>query len=121
MRWWRKNKSLVVRLALFALVTQYALQFGHIQQQDIYGAVHPTTAVAGGVVPANDSKPIPSDTKDYCAICAAIVLLSISQVAVAPRLPAQLIAHAIVHVDRPAILFRVQGRSPFQSRAPPAA
>ena len=119
MRWFRANKTLCSRLALFALAVQFVLAFGHIHRDDIYGSARPTAAMAA--VP-DGSQPLPAKhSDDYCAICATVSLLGNSFVATAPTLPLPSASYAIEQFDRVAIIFIAPRRAAFQSRAPPAA
>jgi len=70
----------MARLALFALLLQLALSFGHVHplSADAAARVAPAAAIAdpGG------ANPDPDDS--YCASCAILALLSGGQVASAP-------------------------------------
>ena len=48
MRWFRANRILGSRLALFALAVQFVLAFGHIHHDDIYGSARPAGCGDGG-------------------------------------------------------------------------
>jgi hypothetical protein len=124
MRWFRANRILGSRLALFALAVQFVVAFGHIHRDDIYGSVRPAAAIAAAV--PDGSQPLPANhpTKhgdDYCAICAAVSLLGNSFVAAAPTLPLPSVSHAIEQFDGVAAIFIAPRRAAFQSRAPPTA
>jgi len=126
MRWFRANRRLGGRLALFALAVQLVLSFGHIHREDIFGrAIGWNTAVA--TQPAADqSRTAPTDrgtnhTDDYCAICAAASLLGNSFVAVAPQLAVPFVSRTIEHLDRVTAVVTAPRRTAFQSRAPPLA
>jgi len=126
MRWFRANRILGGRLALFALAVQIVLSFGHIHREDIYGAAIGSASPAASVAlpAADDSQPLPADrtshhANDYCAICATIHLLSAAFVAEAPPLALPFVSYAIDRFDRVAVVFIAPRRAPFQSRAPP--
>src|ERR1700733_2600286 len=124
MRWFRANRILGSRLALFALAVQFVLAFGHIHHDDIYGFARPAAAIAAAV--PDGSQPLPANhpgkhSDDYCAVCATMSLLGNSFVAAAPTLPLPLASHAIEQLDRAAAIFVAPPRAAFQSRAPPAA
>jgi len=127
MRWFRANRSFGGGLALFALVVQLILSFGHIHREDIFGAAHAASGAASIAVPATDSsQSVPHQrhskhADDYCAICATIHLLGSSFAAAAPQLVPSFASHAIEHVVEVAAVFISPQRTPFQSRAPPAA
>jgi hypothetical protein len=124
MRWFRANRILGSRLALFALAVQFIVAFGHIHRDDIYGFTRAAAAIA---VPVPDGgQPLQGDHPakhggDYCAICAAVSLLGNSFSAAAPSLPLPAVSHAIETFDRVAAIFIAPRRTAFQSRAPPAA
>ena len=124
MRWFRANRILGGRLALFALAVQFVVAFGHIHRDDIYGFARATAAVAAPV--PDGGQPLPNDHPakhggDYCAICATVSLLGNSFAAAAPSLPLPSASHAIEQLDRAAAIFIAPRRAAFQSRAPPAA
>ena len=124
MRWFRANRILGSRLALFALAVQFVLAFGHVHHDDIYGFARPAAAIAAAV--SGDSQPLPANhpgkhSDDYCAVCATMSLLGNSFVAAAPALPLPAVSHAIEQLDRVAAIFIAPRRAAFQSRAPPAA
>ena len=131
MRWFRTNAKFGGRLALFALALQFVLSFGHIHAEDIYGpngAPPRASAAAPGVVTAGLrlEKPLPANPSskhhdDFCDICATIALLNNSFTAAPPQLPLPLFSHVVEHVDSVAAVFIAPRRTPFQSRAPPAA
>ena len=124
MRWFRANRILGSRLALFALAVQFVLAFGHVHHDDIYGFARPAAAIAAAV--PDGSQPLPANhpgkhSDDYCAVCATMSLLGNSFVAAAPALPLPAVSHAIEQLDRVAAIFIAPRRAAFQSRAPPAA
>jgi hypothetical protein len=124
MRWFRANRILGSRLALFALAVQFIVAFGHIHRDDIYGPARPAAAIAAAV--SDGGQPLPANHPakhgdDYCAICATVSLLGNSFAAAAPSLPLPAAAHAIERFDRVAIIFIAPRRAAFQSRAPPTA
>lgn len=122
MRWFRANKRLGGRVALFALALQLVLSFGHIHREDIYGSDRLSAAAA---MPAADrSQPADHSSKhgdDYCAICAVMSLLSGAYAAAPPQLAVPLASQVVAHSGRVAIAILAPPRAPFQSRAPPAA
>ena len=124
MRWFRANKTFCGRLALFALVVQFVLAFGHIHREDIYGSARPAAAIAAAL--PDGGQPLPANqpakhSDDYCAICATVSLLGNSFVAAPPTLPVPSASHAVEQVDRVAVIFIASRRAAFQSRAPPLA
>ena len=124
MRWFRANRTLGGRLALFALAVQFVVAFGHIHRDDIYGSARVAAAIAAPV--SDGSQPLPGNHPikhgdDYCAICAAVSLLGNSFAAAAPSLPLPAASQAIERFDRVSAIFIAPRRAAFQSRAPPAA
>lgn len=127
MKWFRSNIKHGSRLALFALVLQFALSFGHfhaaaqaapaIQSSLAYVL---TTAVAPTQQPASDpdSERRPSD---HCAICAVIALANAVLFATPPLL---LLPKAIefLCLTADAEFAHLNSAYPaFQSRAPPVS
>jgi hypothetical protein len=128
MRWFRANRKIGGRLALFALALQFCLAFGHIHPQDLYGsAQRPLSAATQIALP--DAAPqslsagyAANHADDFCAICETMFMLGSSATPEAPQLlaPIPLIRPA-QQVSRTAALFVAPRRAPFQSRAPPIA
>ena len=111
MRWFRANRSFGGGLALFALVVQLMLSFGHIHREDIFGAANAASGGTSIAAPAADaSQPVPHQrhskhADDYCAICATIHLLGSSFAAAAPQLVSSFASHAIEHFVEVAAVF----------------
>jgi len=92
MCWFRSNRVFGAQAALFALIVQFALAFGHVHALDAdnYAAV-PTAAF--GVAIDEQASPAPSDSGPHnpadgaCAICATLHLTGSAQVAASPALP----------------------------------
>jgi hypothetical protein len=128
MRWFRTNRAIGGRLALFALAIQLVLSFGHIHLEDIYGNARAFVLASTSLAQpaADESKPFPTHprsnhTDDYCAICATIHLLASSFATEAPQLPLPIASRAIEHSSRVVLFVVAPRRAPFQSRAPPQA
>ncbi|WP_315785663.1 MULTISPECIES: DUF2946 family protein [unclassified Bradyrhizobium] len=122
MSWFRANIKDGSRLALLALVLQFALAFGHVHwlsAQAIDGGRITTAQAHTGSAPASqdpDQQPA-----DGCAICAVIAMAQSILLSPAPSLPPP---HAVAF--RPtapvvASLSRVAITTAFQPRAPPSA
>ena len=88
MRWFRSNRVFGAQAALFALIVQFTVAFGHVHAGD--GA--PTAAAAFDVIvdksgapahPEHGQDPADSD----CAVCATIQLSGSAEVAAPPALP----------------------------------
>jgi hypothetical protein len=126
MRWFRANRRLGGRLALFALVVQLVLSFGHIHREDIFGPSFDRNTTVATQPAADQSRTAPADrgtnrTDDYCAICATASLLGNSFVAVAPQLAVPFVSGAIEHLDRVTAVVAAPRHTAFRSRAPPFA
>src|ERR1700693_3120653 len=122
MRWFRANRMVGGRLALFALALQLVLSFGHIHPEDLFGSAKGGALSVSTVLPtAAEATALSADQAshqgdDYCAICATMALLNTSCVAAAPQLPPLAGFRAVEQVDRVAALFVAPLRAPFQSR-----
>jgi predicted benzoate:H+ symporter BenE len=107
----------VARLALFALLLQLGLSFGHVHplRADAAALAAPVAAMA------DPGSADPDPDESYCASCAILTLLSGGHVASAPTLamPVSLAATlAPIAMDR----FRLVARhDSFRSRAPPTS
>ena len=126
MQWFRANRRLGGRLALFALAVQLVLSFGHIHREDIFGRTFGWNTAAAAQPAADQSRTAPADrgsnhADDYCAICAATSLLGNSFAAAALQFAVPLVSRAIEHLDGVAAVVAAPRRTAFQSRAPPAA
>ncbi|WFU75499.1 DUF2946 family protein [Bradyrhizobium sp. CB2312] len=136
MSWFRKHLKLGSRLALFALVVQFAVSFGHVHAFAAQAAPSSPTsptkvaaaiseavlaqAIAMGIFqnqqPSNDDRDHPAGA---CAICAVISLAGAALFAAPPVLLLR------QHVDLPylatdaGLLHLQSARLAFQSRAPP--
>jgi hypothetical protein len=125
MSWFRAKVRLCGRLALFAVVLQLVLSFGHMHPDDLGLAL---TAGAGktqvqahvahaGVGPAGQDRRSTPD--DYCPICASIALAGTWVPAAAPVLAApEPVGRAWPSFPRARSL-PGYARSSFQARAPP--
>jgi len=133
MGWVRVHRRYGAWPGLAALALQFVLSLGHIHVGNLHvgnlhldGAGRPSgVAAARHVSTAQSPQKLPAqnsgDDDDYCAICASIFLVSTSFVAEPPKLPVP------VGFERIALTFSADHgidtprRTPFQSRAPPAA
>src|SRR5262245_59101175 len=128
MGWFRSRSRWGSYLALFALVVQLALSFGHVHLEGgapVAGhasalfAVHPSNAAAA-VDPAGNEYPALAD--DHCPICTLINLTGTLVPATTPALP-QLAVFSPVSFAV-AVEFDLTKRhysSPLGARAPPLA
>ncbi|QOG23383.1 MULTISPECIES: DUF2946 family protein [Bradyrhizobium] len=136
MNWFRKHLKLGSRLALLALVVEFALSFGHFHALAAKAVpatwtsltkVAPPSSVAvltqATPTEASRKQPPSNDDRDHpagaCAICAVISLVDSALLAAPPVL---LLPQTIdlPYLATDAGFPRVQSaRSAFQSRAPP--
>jgi hypothetical protein len=123
MAWIRSNIKCVSRIALFALVIQFALSFGHFHALDGTSSKHGLLRLAAATAaPDGDRSPShPADrhVDDLCPICMAATSIGHALASAPPALP---IEFAEASIDR-AIETCVAAPEPqcnaFQSRGPP--
>jgi hypothetical protein len=116
-------------LALFALVVQFYLSFGHIHPEDIYGPAEVTLQAGAQIaLPAAQAmRAIPADqtlghADELCPICEAVYFLATSSVPAAPQVaPVTFAMRSVEHLSGIEALVIAPRRAPFQSRAPPPA
>ena len=120
MQWFRAKLKAGARLALFALMVQIALSFGHLHLGNFRQAV-PSLASASTQSTSSAPTQPASHADDYCAICATIHLTAISFLPPAPQLRVPFVARSVEHFNSAAVVFIAPRRAPFQSRAPPLA
>jgi hypothetical protein len=117
MGWARTRRRLTGWLALFALMLQLALAFGHSHAEDVAPAVASAAAVQTGGSP---DAPVDSDHAD-CAVCA---VLHLTNALLAPAPPALVLPAAYVRArldaTAPQALASIAAAS-FHARAPPQA
>jgi DUF2946 family protein len=128
MGWFRSRSRWGSYLALFALVVQLALSFGHVHVEGgapVSGhasalfAVHPSNAAAAVDLAG---KEFPALADDHCPICALIHLASALVPAAAPTLPQRAVFGRIPFTA--AVEFDLTNphySSPLGARAPPLA
>jgi hypothetical protein len=126
MKWFRSNIKNGAKLALLALLVQFALSFGHI-----HGFAPQAASATQTVLPADHvadtkpkSAPVKHDsdqTSDVCAICAVMAMASTVLFSTPPLLllpDAVQILHRIT--DAEFVHLKSAGTA-FQPRAPPAS
>ena len=124
MKWFRSNIRTGARLALLALLVQFALSFGHI-----HGFAPPAASATQSVLPADHAaRPQPApfkhdsdQTTDICAICAVMAMASTVLFSAPPILllpDAVQILHGITDAE---IAHLKSAGTAFQPRAPPAS
>ena len=115
MRWFRTN-SKPAWLALFALVVQLSLSFGHVHLSVSQPALKSAQSVIGDIDPTAAS---PADDSDDCLVCLTIYLTGTS---INPIGPILLVPVRSVWIE-PALLSDVPVTPPpyrsFDARAPP--
>ena len=129
MDWFRSRSRWGSYLALFALVVQLALSFGHVHIEGgapVAGhasalfAVHPANAATIAVDPAGQEFPALAD--DHCPVCTLIHLAGALVPAAAPTLPRLAVFSPVSFAV--AVEFDLTKRhysSPLGARAPPLA
>jgi hypothetical protein len=132
MKWFRSKIRHGARLALFAMLVQLALTFGHshwfaqaaplaassLQQTDSTGA-SPDRAAVEKQSPASPDREQPGD--DNCAIC-ALVAMAGTVVSAAPPLLLLPQAIELLHLTTDAEFVHLKSAATaFQPRAPPAS
>jgi len=137
MKWFRRNIKTGSRLALFALVVQFALSFGHshfngaqaapaiqtgqtqADHADAQGLAASETASQAQQQPSSpDTDQQPSDG---CAICAVMALAGNALFATPPLLLLPQAVELLYLATDAEFVHLNSGRSAFQSRAPPAS
>jgi hypothetical protein len=126
MKWFRSNIKNGAKLALLALLVQFALSFGHV-----HGFVPQAASATQSVPPADHSadgkaKPAPTkqdndQTNDVCAICAVMAMASTVLFSAPPILllpDAVTILHRITDAE---FAHLKSAGTAFQPRAPPAS
>ena len=87
MQWFRRHRLFGTQAAVFALVVQFVVAFGHVHALPQAS----TSDAAVAAVTSNDAPSTDHSGKhpgDFCDICATIHLIGSAQAAVAPALPA---------------------------------
>jgi hypothetical protein len=114
MAWLRACRRPIAALALFALLAQVGLSFGHVHWHTIKPGIAVTALAAGGSAPADQR-----DDDDYCAICAVLTMLNGAQCATAPALATPSARVTPLPPPAPAMLRLIARHDSFRSRAPP--
>jgi hypothetical protein len=135
MKWWRRNIKTGSRLALFALIVQFALSFGHFHfsgaqaapaiQTGQTQADHADAQGRAASEAASQQQPSSPDTDqqpaDGCAICAVMALAGNVLFATPPLLLLPQAVELLYLATDAEFAHLNSGRSAFQSRAPPAS
>jgi len=134
MQWFRSHRLKVAPLALFALVCQFVLSFGHIHVDSFAGnsSNWPISAVAGKAVAAGKVTiaDLPTSPRqrsptglgdDFCAICANIGLAGALVVPAGPALLPGISLFRELHWSFAATQARSIDHFHFNARGPPTA
>ena len=123
MTWVRSNIKCVSRIALFALLVQFAASFGHFHALAFAATSAPKvgTALAGSLTARQPASNHDSDDHSggICAVCAVVAMANAALFATAPALPLQRVIE-FLHLATAVEFARVASASvAFQPRAPP--
>jgi hypothetical protein len=121
MTWVRSNIKCVSRIALFALVIQIALSFGHFHALDGTSSEHGLLRLVAATAAPNGSPNHPADRHDdcLCPICMAATAIGHALASASPALPIEFAQASIDCAIESGFGPPDQQRSAFQSRAPP--
>jgi hypothetical protein len=123
MKWFRSNIRTGARLALLALLVQFALSFGHIH------GFAPAASATQSVLPADHAaKPQPGPSKhdsdqttDVCAICAVMAMASTVLFSSPPILLLPDAVAILQGITDAQFAHLKSAATAFQPRAPPAS
>lgn len=118
MRWFRAQGRASPWVALFALLIQFAVSFGHVHI-DHGQAPHP----AASALATGDHTPAPDEdhADDACAICILNQMLGTAQTAAPPVLAPTPVSHATEQTCACERIGTLPRSAAFLSRAPPLA
>lgn len=125
MRWLRANTGKIAWLALYALVCQLVMSFGHVHlgktnAEAAWAALASKADTAADSAPANT--PNPAGTPDeYCAVCASIGLAGALLIPIVLALLAPLLLAAELPWPEADITPASIAHLLFSARAPPHA
>jgi hypothetical protein len=130
MKWFRSNIRHGARLALFAMLVQFALTFGHshwfaqaapLAQSQLTNSAKSLASTDGAAVqkqsPANSDREQPGD--DNCAICAVIALAGSLVSATPPLLLLPQAVELLYRTTDAEFVHLESAHSAFQPRGPP--
>jgi hypothetical protein len=121
MKWVRSHITYGSRLALLALVVQFAVSFGHCHAI----AAQPIPGVQSGVAPAQQASPASHDSdqqnNDACEICAVIALANTTLFATPPILVLPQAIELASLTTEAKFVRPNSARVAFQPRAPPVS
>jgi Protein of unknown function (DUF2946) len=128
MKWFRSNIRHGARLALFALLVQFALSFGHVHgfgaqaaaaTQSVLSADHASNSKAKP--PSAPSKHDSDQTMDICAICAVMAMAGTVLFATPPILLLPDAVEILQQITDAEFAHLKSAGTAFQPRAPPAS
>ncbi|MDE5446816.1 DUF2946 domain-containing protein [Bradyrhizobium sp. CSA207] len=132
MKWFRSNIRHGARLALFALLVQFALTFGHshwfaqatpLAQSQQSDSSKGTAAIDRAAVekqsPSGPNREQPGD--DNCAICAVVAMASTVVLATPPLLLLPQAVELLYRTTDAEFVHLKSAGTAFQPRAPPAS
>ncbi|MBW7964424.1 DUF2946 domain-containing protein [Bradyrhizobium sp. BR 10261] len=132
MKWFRSNIRHGSRLAIFAMLVQFALTFGHshwfaqaapLAQSRLTDSAKTITPTDGAVVqkqsPANPDREQPGE--DNCAICALVAMAGTVLSATPPLLHLPQAVELLYRTTDAEFIHLESARHAFQPRAPPAS
>lgn len=119
-------------MALFALLLQFAVSFGHVHLKDHHDdaraplpAVSDLAAIAGGEQQAAAAQPLGRDDDhadhQFCAICILNQMVGTAQTTAPPSIPLALVSRTTEQAFASERIAAKPLPSAFRSRAPPAA
>lgn len=130
MKWFRSKIRHGARLALFAMLVQFVLTFGHshwfaqaaplAQSQladSVKGIASPDSAAIQKQSPTNPDREHPGD--DNCAICAVVAMAGTVVFATPPLLHLPQVVELLYRTTDAEFLHLESAKHAFQSRAPP--
>lgn len=112
MRWFRSRRQFGGWIALFALLLQLGLSFGHV-----HGTAPDRPAALTAAAPSTDTGD--RGEADHCATCAILTLLAGAQTENAPVFALPFVLAAAEITFAPETVRISQPRAAFRSRAPP--
>lgn len=132
MKWFRSNIRHGARLALFAMLVQFALTFGHshwfaqaapLTQSQLTSSARAVASTDGATVqkqsPANPDREQPGD--DNCAICALVAMAGTVTFATPPLLLLPQAVELLYRTTDAEFIHLESAGFAFQPRAPPTS
>lgn len=122
MKWVRSNIKRASGIALFALMIQFALSFGHFHGLDGTSSEHGLLRLVAAATAPNDQSPnYPADrhAEDLCPICTAATAIGHALASAPPALSIEFAQASINHAIESGVLLPNPQRAAFQSRGPP--